>query len=107
MIMPGNLGLSIIHAFSFGCPVITYKSCGKNWPVHGPEIEYLKDKVNGVFCDIGSEKLAEEIIYLIKNPTKIEEFSGNALRTAYNEASVSGFLNDFREMLNYLKYNEN
>jgi glycosyltransferase involved in cell wall biosynthesis len=102
MIMPGNVGLSIVHAFSFGCPIITYKSCGKNGPVHGPEIEYLKDKINGVLCEKSPDKLAEEIGRLINNPSVIKEFSANAIRTAYNDASVSVFLDGFQDMLNYL-----
>ena len=40
--IPGDSGLSINHAFCYGKPYATIKS--KN---HGPEINYLKNGING------------------------------------------------------------
>ena len=48
MIMPGYVGLSIVHGFAFGLPMITCRST-ENGPFHSPEIEYLKDGYNGFF----------------------------------------------------------
>jgi glycosyltransferase involved in cell wall biosynthesis len=42
-IIPGDAGLTLIHAMSFGVPVITHDELRS----HGPEIEILQEGVNG------------------------------------------------------------
>lgn len=42
-VIPGDAGLTLIHAMSFGVPVITHGELRS----HGPEIEILKEGVNG------------------------------------------------------------
>lgn len=42
--VPGDSGLSVVHAFAYGKPYITLYSNQK----HGPEIDYLQDDVNGM-----------------------------------------------------------
>lgn len=57
-VYPGGIGLSLVHAYSFGLPVITTN----NMDVHGPEIELLKQGVNGdFFTDNDSADLANKI----------------------------------------------
>ncbi len=46
MVMPGDLGLSVNHAFCFNCPVVSFQR-GKNGPFHGPEAEYVTDGETG------------------------------------------------------------
>jgi len=41
-IMPGYVGLAIIHAFCYSLPILTEKLS-----YHSPEIQYLKDGING------------------------------------------------------------
>ena len=43
---PSNIGLSILHAFGYGLPVVT----GDNLATHNPEIEALQPGVNGLLC---------------------------------------------------------
>jgi hypothetical protein len=42
-LMPGLVGLGVLDSFAYGTPMIT---C--DIPIHSPEIDYLKDGVNGV-----------------------------------------------------------
>lgn len=42
-VIPGDAGLTLIHAMSFGVPVITHAELRE----HGPEIEILQEGVNG------------------------------------------------------------
>lgn len=44
-VSPGNVGLTAIHALSFGCPVITHD----NFKHQGPEFEAVKPQVTGDF----------------------------------------------------------
>ncbi len=41
---PAFMGLSLLHAFSYGLPVVT----GNDLPGHGPEIDALRDGENGL-----------------------------------------------------------
>lgn len=49
-VSPGNVGLTAIHAMSYGCPVITHS----NFPMQGPEFEAIKEGVTGAFIDYNS-----------------------------------------------------
>lgn len=44
-VSPGNVGLSAIHAMSFGCPVISHN----NYPMQMPEFEAVEDGKTGTF----------------------------------------------------------
>jgi glycosyltransferase involved in cell wall biosynthesis len=49
-LMPGLVGLGVLDSFAYGMPMVT---CAL--PFHSPEIDYLKDGVNGVMVkDAGS-----------------------------------------------------
>lgn len=57
-VSPGNVGLTAMHAMSFGCPVISHN----NFPMQMPEFEAIEDGKTGVFFkenDVNS--LAESI----------------------------------------------
>lgn len=59
VVCPGAIGLSIVHAFSFGIPVIT----GKGDEAHSSELELLKQGQNGDYFELdNAESLAEKII---------------------------------------------
>ena len=59
MIMPEAVGLSIIHSFSFGVPIIT----SNNIESHGPEIEIMEEGVTGSYYEKDKpEMLLEEIL---------------------------------------------
>ncbi len=58
-VYPGGIGLSILHAMSFGLPVITTDDYGK----HFPEVELLRPGKNGdVYEDNNAEDLANKIL---------------------------------------------
>lgn len=58
-IIPGAVGLSIVHGFSFGLPILT----SNKMEIHRPEIELLNPGVNGdFFNDNDSKSLAEKIL---------------------------------------------
>jgi glycosyltransferase involved in cell wall biosynthesis len=104
MVMPGYVGLSVVHAFAFGCPVVTYKGAGKNGPLHSPEVEYIRDGENGVFCDPGQGQLAMVLTKLFKDPDKMNRMSANSSQTAFSEASILKMIDGFKEVFKYLEY---
>ena len=46
-VSPGNVGLTAIHALSFGCPVITHNQ----FPYQNPEFEAIKPGITGDFFE--------------------------------------------------------
>lgn len=48
-VFPGGIGLSVVHALSYGLPVITTN----NFNFHSPEVELIEQDVNGDFFDDG------------------------------------------------------
>lgn len=58
-VYPGGIGLSVLHALSFGLPVIT----NDNYTLHFPEIELLKKDFNGdLYKDNDENDLTEKIV---------------------------------------------
>ncbi|AQQ09157.1 Glycosyltransferase KanE [Sedimentisphaera cyanobacteriorum] len=49
-VTPGNIGLTVIHSFVYGTPVVTHNDFTK----HGPEFEAIEEGVTGSFFDQGS-----------------------------------------------------
>lgn len=87
-VMPGYIGLAIVHAFCFGLPVIT-----EDLNYHSPEIQYLKNDINGYFIEEENiEELAEKILYLSSNNDKLNELSSESLKTAKQEASIQNMI---------------
>jgi hypothetical protein len=43
--MPGRVGLVAVDSFALETPIVT-----TTWPFHGPEVEYLEDRVNARFA---------------------------------------------------------
>ena len=59
LVIPGAVGLSIVHAFSYGIPIIT----SDNIKIHGPEIDLLNIGQNGdVFEGECANSLAQKIL---------------------------------------------
>ncbi|MEL7163626.1 MAG: glycosyltransferase [Bacteroidota bacterium] len=74
LVLPSAAGLSIIHALSYGLPVITSDEMKR----HGPEIEALTPEANGSFFEKDnvvdlSEKLANWGMRLQNSRTEIAE----------------------------------
>ena len=61
-VSPGNVGLTAIHALSFGCPVVTHN----NFAYQMPEFEAIRQGETGTFFEQGNAKsLKQEIEYWI------------------------------------------
>ncbi len=98
-LIPGCLGLSIVHAFCYALPVITEKA-----PCHGPEIQYLKDGINGYMVEENNiQQLADRIIELLNDETKRTNFANNAFNTAKNEANIENTIKNMNLAITHSK----
>lgn len=87
-VMPGCVGLAIVHAFCFGLPVIT-----EDIFCHGPEIQYLEDGVNGYFVEENNTvSLVDKLLYLSLHKDELQKISNNALLTAKSKASIDNMI---------------
>lgn len=87
-LMPRWVGLAIVHAFSFGLPIITERS-----NIHAPEIQYLRDGYNGLLYDKDNiDDFVEKIEQLLADNNMRVMMSANAIKTAEEEASIKNMI---------------
>jgi glycosyltransferase involved in cell wall biosynthesis len=69
LLMPGLVGLAVVDSFAAGCPLVTV-----DLDLHSPEIEYLRDGVNGVCLPAGTgpAAYAGAVVDLLDDPTRLE-----------------------------------
>jgi glycosyltransferase involved in cell wall biosynthesis len=73
-----DLGLSILHAFGYGLPVIT----SDDHNLHGPEIEALRDEHNGLLYRLGDvDQFSAQILRCLADDQLQQRLAGNALAT--------------------------
>ena len=98
-VIPGLVGLAIVHAFCYGKPLIT-----EDVSYHSPEIQYLKNNKNGFMVKENDlTDMADKIILLLQNEEKLKEMSFNCVETIKESASIS-FMTD--AMYNALIYSK-
>lgn len=87
LIVPGDIGLSAIHALSYGVPVITHD----NFSRHGPEFEIIKDGKTGSFYKYGEiESLVENLAYWINvDKSLVEETCISSVKKNYTPQAQS------------------
>jgi glycosyltransferase involved in cell wall biosynthesis len=77
VVIPGTVGLAINHAFAHGVPLITI-----DHTFHSPEVEYLKDGVNGLMISGGVDDLVARVRQFLADPEEQRRLCEGARRTA-------------------------
>lgn len=99
-VMPGRLGLSVVHSFCFGTPVISQK---KDDFYHGEGIGYIKDGFNGLLAlDGNTVDLAEKMKLIAEDSQLSDRMRKNALDTIVNECSVDRMISGFEEAIDFV-----
>jgi glycosyltransferase involved in cell wall biosynthesis len=102
LLMPKAVGLTIVHSFSFGCPIISCENTpGDDVARHGPEFEYLMDGINGLIVENDFEKIALEIAGLLNDKERYAFLSAQALNIK-DKASLENMAAGFNNVVNYL-----
>jgi glycosyltransferase involved in cell wall biosynthesis len=76
-IIPGRVGLAVLEMASAGLPMVTFAAS-----LHGAEIAYLKDGINGLFIDRDIDAAAKELGALLTERPALECMRNEALSTA-------------------------
>lgn len=84
-VFPSCIGLSLLHAFGYGLPVVTSDRLSRQ----NPEIEALKTGENGfLYKDEDATALAECIAHLLRDSQLRNRMSNNALLTVQEEYTI-------------------
>lgn len=103
MVMPGYVGLSVNHAFCFGCPVITFAK-GVNGPFHSPEIEYLVNNKTGFQIQkFDVNEMSRVILSYLTNQNLQIEIKRNINNTINNVCSIDKMLKGFQDCFDWVK----
>ena len=93
LVIPGRIGLTCVHGFSYGVPTITTSDRAVS---QSPEYDYLLDGVNSVIVDDPDPRTyAESIERLLDEPDHLEALRAGAVDTAKRlsmSAMVDGFV---------------
>lgn len=95
---PANMGLSLLHAFGYGLPVVT----GDDKERHGPEIEALRHEENGLFFRHGDPgSLADALARVLDDPALRRRLARNAHHTAHHEFTIQAMVDGFEQALRF------
>ncbi len=92
MAYPTNIGLSLLHAFGYGLPVIT----GDNLTSQNPEIEALRDGWNGLLFREGSVMDLARKCRRVMEESELRGYLGaNALETVLTRYTIANMVQGF------------
>jgi glycosyltransferase involved in cell wall biosynthesis len=95
---PVNIGLSLLHAFGYGLPVVT----SDRTSAQNPEIEALKSGYNGlVFADGDVEDLAHVLFQVLTRPDVRTRLSKAAHQTAIEAFSLDNMVDGLEAAVRY------
>lgn len=95
---PHRVGLSLIHAFSYGVPVVA----SDNTPMQGPEIDALRDGENGLlFRDGDEDDFCEKIRRILTDEPLRRRMGAEALRTVKTEYNLKQMVDGFERAIRY------
>ncbi|MBU1041671.1 MAG: glycosyltransferase family 4 protein [Proteobacteria bacterium] len=93
---PQSIGLSLLHAFGYGLPVVT----GDDIQGHPPEIEALTPEVNGLLCRHGDARhMAGQCLRIMRDKGLRQRLSRAALRQVAEEYTLERMVQGFLDLL--------
>jgi glycosyltransferase involved in cell wall biosynthesis len=103
LIHPGAIGLTLLHAFGYGLPVITHDLIS----MHGPEFAaYENDETGNTFRLDDSKDLSRTILALLVDEIKMEKMRLNVLAIVKNNYNVDIMVERFIKIAKYTNDNQ-
>jgi glycosyltransferase involved in cell wall biosynthesis len=103
-VYPTNLGLSILHAFGYGVPVVT----GDLLHAHNPEIEALENGHNGLlFRHLDPRDLAARVLEFVQQPSRLVAMSMRAHETVMQRFTVTRMVDGIEAAVRHAAQNAN
>lgn len=101
---PGYLGLSLVHCFCFGTPIVSCLSTEEG-PFHSPEVDYLQPGVNGLLLASDADALAGALQQFLTDEAALSSMSAAARRTSLEEVSLDRMMDGFAEAFEAMEEN--
>lgn len=96
LIHPGAIGLTLLHAFSYGLPVVTHSNADH----HGPEFSAFQNNVTGYYYTEGSVvELAHRIDCILRNDSIRNVMSFEAKKVVMKDYNLEVMVNRFRDII--------
>lgn len=103
MVMPGRLGLSVIHSYCFDTPVI---SQNKDHAFHGEGVFYLKNGQTGFLVEDGNQNELTSRIMIVLEDDRLKVFFRKNIRTVLEkECGIEKFIEGFGNAINFVSDN--
>ena len=90
LMIPGAVGLAILDAFAAGLPLLSTRLT-----VHGPEMEYLQEGVNGLLSAADVDVYADMTLALLRNRDCLERLQRGA-RAAGSKYTIENMVANFK-----------
>jgi glycosyltransferase involved in cell wall biosynthesis len=87
---PGAVGLAVLDAFNAGLPMVT-----TDIPIHGPEVEYLVNGVNGLVLPADEAVYAEGVCNLLGDEVTLAAIGKSAAESAHHY-SLDAMVHNYR-----------
>ena len=95
---PSNLGLSVLHAFGYGLPVVT----GDREDLNPPEWAAVNSGVNGLYFDEGDvASLASALEAVLEDSAARPAMGREARKTALEVYTLDAMVGGLREAIRY------
>jgi glycosyltransferase involved in cell wall biosynthesis len=89
LVYPGAIGLTVLHAFAYGLPVVTHA----DRRLHSPEFSALTDGRNGLlFAPGDTADLCAKVRLVCEQPELRAQLSAGAFRTVRTDYSISAMI---------------
>ena len=89
-LLPGRVGLAILDCFAAQLPLLTVRLA-----IHGPEIEYLQQGVNGFMVEPDEATYASTVVRILRDPSLLQRMRDGAAHSA-GKYSVESMVANFR-----------
>lgn len=86
---PGRVGLVILDCFAAGLPLLTTQI-----PIHGPEIDYLENEINGLMTEHDTARFAEATVAVLQDGARLERLRSGS-RSAASKYSIEAMVNNY------------
>jgi glycosyltransferase involved in cell wall biosynthesis len=95
-VYPGAIGLSLLHAFAYGLPVVTHGNCEN----HGPEFAAFQEGQNGkAFVEDDSGSLCNIISTVVEDEERLFSMGQNARETILNKFTMAKMVERYKDAI--------
>ena len=104
MVVPGRLGLIVIHSYCFDLPVISQENIGTS---QGEGISFLKHGETGYLVQDGNlNEMTQCILQLLHSEQLQLTFKENIRKTLQEECGFEKMMSGFEDVITFVNKNE-